>query len=162
MERKEKIARLEELGVEFKKNISNEELDIMLEEAEIEAKAAAAPVAVKKEGEMSASDKASARQNALKLVKCVITPLDDKMKQLPSEMYSVGNKNIGFVKKVVRFGTPTLEPQCIIDLLKEKRALLQQTTEINGKPVTKKVLLPAFAIEELKLTEEEINSVKNK
>lgn len=177
MERKEIIAKLEELGADYKKNAKTEDLVIVLAEAKemkeledaeakIEAKAAKAEVAETVEVEegakkpLSATQKAGARQEAHRLIKCIITPLDDKMKTLPSEMYSVGNRNIGFVKKVVRFGVITPEPKIILDTLKEKKALIQQTMEINGKPVTRKVLSPAFAIQELEFTAEELAEFK--
>lgn len=170
MDRKEKIEALRGMSVDVKGNISNEDLDELYEqtmaEKAIEDKAANAPVAdvepevVDTPKEKTAIEKANDRREAHKMIKCIITPLDDKMKTLPSEMYSVGNKNIGFIKKVVRFGRVTIEPKAIVDVIKEKKALIQQTTEINGKPVTRKVMMPAFSIQELEFTAEELAEFK--
>jgi len=172
MDRQEMMARAEELGLEFKKNISNADLEKLIENAEFEAKEKAIKEAESKAGlEVKPSstkkenviDKKAARREALKLKRVIITPLDERMRTLPSEMYSVGNKNVGFIKKVVRFGVETLEPVIILNHLKEKKALIQQTNMVNGMPVTTKRMAPAFSIQELPdLTEEEFRELKEK
>jgi len=163
MERKDKIAKAEDMGLEFPKNISNDKLDEIIEEAEMLAKEAAYEKPAEKPAEVKKVDKATARKQALLMKRCIITPLDERMRTAPSELYSVGNKNIGFIKKVVRFGVETLEPMIVINNLKEKKALVQQTTVVNGKPKTTKRMGSAFAIEILPdLTKEEIEELKAK
>lgn len=163
MDRKDKIAKATELGLEFPKNISNDKLDELLEEAEMLAKEAQYEKPEVKPDAPKKVDKASARKEALRMRRVIITPLDERMRTAPSELYSVGNKNIGFIKKVVRFGIETLEPQIVLDTLKEKKALIQQTTIVNGRPKTTKRQGAAFAIEYLPdLTKEELEELKDK
>ena len=157
--------RARELGVDFKGQPAKEELEVMVQEAEeakmIADKAAGyetpteeSKTAVKAEISAAAA-KVNARQEALKMTKVKITPLDERMRSLPSEMFSVGNKQLGFIKKVVKFGKPTWEPNVILELLRSKTMLIQQTETVNGKEVTRKVETEAYAIVELPLTDEE-------
>lgn len=163
MDRKEQLAKATELGLEFPKNITDSKLADIIEEAEMLAKEAQFEKPAPKPKEAKKVDKVSARKEALLMKRVIITPLDERMRTSPSELYSVGNKNIGFIKKVVRFGVETLEPQIILNALKEKRTLIQQTTVINGKPVTRKRQGAAFAIEYLPdLTKEELEELKGK
>ena len=169
MERKELIAKAEDMGLEFKGNISTVKLEDLIENAEMEAKANSyempneeSKAQVKTEVK-AVKTKASARQEALLLSKVIITPLDERMRDMPSEMYSVGNKNVGFIKKVVRFGVPTLEPKIILDMLREKKALIQsKTTGPKGQPTIKKRMSPAFSIETLEITEEDLADASKK
>lgn len=164
MERKELIAKAEELGVEFKGNISTIKLEELVEAAEMAAKEATYDKPEPKpEGTTAKVNKGTLRRDALKMIHCIITPLDERQRTLPSEMYSVGNKNLGFIKKVVSFGRPTIEPQIIIQMLKEKRSLIQQTQVVNGIPKTTKREGSAFAIEILPdLTKEEYDIASGK
>jgi len=164
MERKELIAKAEDLGLEFPSNISTIKLEEKVEAAEMAAKEATYDKpASKTEGTVPKVDKGSLRREALRMRHCIITPLDERQRTLPSEMYSVGNKNLGFIKKVVTFGRPTLEPQIIIDNLKERKALIQQTQMVKGVPKTTKREGSAFAIEMLPdLTKEEFEELQAK
>lgn len=166
MSRKEQIAKAEDMGLEFKGNISNDALEELIENAEMAAKEATfekpteESKAVTKKAIGETSGKADARKEALRMIKCVVTPLDERMRDMPSEMFSTGNKQLGFIKKVVRFGVETIEPKVILDTLREKKALIQSKSVVNGKQVVTKRLSPAFSIQELEFTEEELASFK--
>ncbi len=181
MERNNKMARATELGLKFQKNISNEKLDKMIEEAElaktasnekldkateeaeIAAKAASYDTPKPKKEEVGKKKSKITRREALLLKPVIITPLDERMRTLPSELYCVGNGHIGTIKKVVRFNVKTLEPVLILDMLREKRALVQQTVTVKGVDHVVKRQGAAFAIEELPaLTEEELEELTSK
>jgi len=175
MTHKEKIAKAKELGLEFKGNISAEDLDVLLEEAEQEAEILAkaakyetpkAEVAEKLIKEVAkSSDKASAVKESTRMIKVGVTALSSNMREIPSEMYSFGNTRTGFKKQVIKFdGKPRLYYKNIIDMLREKETLLQvNTTNNKGKNVTIKQMSPAFGITpEIPLTEEELTSIIGK
>ena len=64
------------------------------------------------------------QQEKMKLVRCRITNLDPKKKDLPGEIITVANEHLGTVRKFVPFGEVTDNgyhiPQCIYDMLKER------------------------------------------
>ena len=147
------------LGLEIKGNPKKEELEELIriakEEALFAAKEATYEKPVVTEEAKKAPAKADVRKEAMKMSKVIITPLDERMREMPSEMYSVGNSKAGFIKKVVRFNEPTWEPQIILDMLKEKTALIQQKKVVNGKEIVTKRQAAAFAIQPAELTDEE-------
>lgn len=172
MDYKETREKAVELGIEVKGNPKKDELEQMIADKQEELVIAAKAEGYEKPKEefvtkakavvTEAQSKVNARKNALKMVKCIITPLDERMRDMPSEMYSVGNRSVGFIKKVVRFNEETIEPTIILKHLKEKRMLIQQTKVVNGRQVVSKKSAPAFAIQELAFTEEELENFKNK
>jgi len=154
-----------DLGVEFKGQIAKVELEALIaakeeeimmaeKEAQYEKPTEESKAAVKAEVS-EASKKVNARQNAMLMKKVKITPLDERMRSIPSEYFSVGNRHIGFITKVVRFNEPTWEPQIILDTLREKQMVIQESSTVNGKEVTRKKLTEAYAIMEIPLTAEE-------
>lgn len=150
-----------DIGVEFKGQIARDELEALVaakEEEIIMAEKAATyekPNEVTKAVVSEASKKVNARQEALLMKKVKITPLDERLRGIPSEYFSTGNKHIGFISKVVRFNVPTWEPQAILNILREKQMLIQETATVNGKEVVRKRLTEAYAIVEVPLTAEE-------
>ncbi len=169
----------DELGLEYKGNISNVDLEALInesgaeesadEEASMSAKEAKymkpdpeAAVEVKKEV-TAAKKKASARKESMRMVKCIITPLSENMRDMPSEMYSVNALGAGFIKKVVRFNVETIELVTFINFLREKKALLQvKSKNKHGREIVRKQLAPAFSIQEIPLTDEEIDQIEKK
>ena len=177
MERKEKLAYAkDELGLELKGNISNDELDEKIEEAEMLAKDAKAmkPKEPVEDGKVVTKDpvidtakqerakKAAAIKNSTIMEKAIVTPLAQNMREIPSEMYSHLTKN-GTKKQVIKFGKAMPIYKCILDMLDEKQALVQvKTTNNKGKEVTVKQLGKAFMIQRIPLTEEEIAELTSK
>jgi len=104
---------------------------------------------------------------ALALVRCRISNLDPKKADLPGEIITVGNSQIGVVRKFVPFGEQTDNgyhiPKIIYDFLKERRFLNITTHRGKGKGETisvKQQWLPEFSLEVLPpLTKEELEEL---
>lgn len=170
-ERQELFAKADKLGLDYKKNASSDDIAVLIEEAEMAKKAEgydepAEVVAEKAEVKPKSEPKkvsGAKPSNVLKpmkaqkgktlmaanrLIRCIITPLDEAMRTISSEMYSVGSPSTGFVKKVIRFNEETIEPAILVNHLRGKKMLLQQET---GKGVQVKMKrVPAFSIQILK------------
>lgn len=93
------------------------------------------------------------KNKAMALVRIRISCMDPKKQDLPGEIFTVANEYIGTVKKFVPFGEQTDNgfhvPQCILDLLKERKFLAIQTRTVNGQIETKTRWVKEFNIEEL-------------
>ena len=163
MERKDMIAKAKDMGLEFKGNLSNDDLDELIENAELAAKEAQfeKPNEESKKVIKETASKAEKVKQLNEMVIATIIPLDERMRDLPSEMYCVGTKN-GFKKQVIKFNKDVLVFRAIVDMLKEKRALIQSKTTVNGKEVVKKVMSSAFAISTREPTEAELAELGKK
>jgi len=104
--------------------------------------------------------KAMSRQEAMQMVKVRVTPLDEALKGLPSDLYAVANKNIGTVSQVVLFNKPTLVFKVILDSLKATQMAVSGGASGNG--AVEFNLVPAYNIAELSLTEEELATLQGK
>ena len=170
--------RAKELGIDFTGQPSKDDLEkwiteaeaklggidpVAAEEAEAKAKLAAEEAAMAaKEAKFEkpekpvvaqvSANKANPLRNAMKMVKVKITPLDERMRGIPSEVFSVGNKHTGFIKKVVRFNQPTWEPEATLQMLREKTRIIQETEVVNGKEIVRKKQAEAYSITVLPLT----------
>ncbi len=75
------------------------------------------------------------RQDAMRLVRCRITNLDPKKKDLHGEVISVGNRYIGTVKKFIPFGEQTENgyhiPKVLFDELAGREFLHIKTTRVK-------------------------------
>lgn len=161
----------DEMGLEYARNIPTEKLVEMVEaekaareEGAMEAKAAsfATPEPEKDTKKTSAQDKVAAVKESFRMRKCIVTPLDERMREYPSEMFSVGNSKTGFITKVVKFNVETIEPVSILGFLESKQALMQVKTTVNGKEIVRKQFGKAFNIQYLEFTDEEIEKFKSK
>lgn len=105
------------------------------------------------------------QKKALKLVRCRITNLDPKKKDLPGEIITVANEYLGTVRKFVPFGEQTDDgyhlPQCLFDLLQERKFLNIRTVKgPNGTPMVKHEYVREFALEVLPpLTQAELDKL---
>lgn len=174
-EREELIAKAEEIGLEFPKNISTANLQLQVDEKEaelanaaIEAKAAGAKTAdpetskaIAKEVKAEA-DKVSGMRASTQMIKVNITALDPRMREIPSDMFTTMTR-WGTKKQVVKFGKPMLVYKGIVDMLREKQALIQvKSTSSKGREIVTYQMSPAFMIQEIPLTEEELEEIKGK
>lgn len=133
-QREELFDKAIKLGVEFKKNISNDELERLIEDKEMvmskDAEANAVHKELMPEGKVTKPKRVKKvtdpRKSALKMKRCIITPLDHRKRDYSSEVISVGSKATGFIKKAIRFNEETLEPISII------RALRSKTTPVSA------------------------------
>lgn len=95
------------------------------------------------------------RREAMALVRCRITNLDPKKKDLPGEIFCVGNKFIGTVKKFIPYGEVTDDgyhiPKVLFDELESRKFLHIQTSKNkqNGQIQVKTSYAKEFAIEVL-------------
>lgn len=98
-----------------------------------------------------------------RLVRCRITNMDPKDKDLHGEVFTVGNEYIGTIRKFVPYGEATDDgyhiPFCIYQMLEEKRFLNIRTVKDTRTGVnrTEQKWAKKFAIEILEpLTPEEL------
>lgn len=106
------------------------------------------------------------RLENMRLVRCRITNLDPKKKDLPGEIVTVANDYIGTVRKFVPFGEHTEEgfhiEHCLYKMLKNRKFLNIRSTR-DRRTGTQKVSqswAPEFAIEVLPpLTKEELHKL---
>lgn len=92
-------------------------------------------------------------KDAMKLIRCRITNMDPKKKDLQGEIFTVANEYIGTVRRFVPFGEITDDgwhiPQCIFDMMKARKFLNIRTAR-DRRTGTMKVSQswsPEFAIE---------------
>ena len=106
------------------------------------------------------------RLENMRLVRCRITNLDPKKKDLPGEIVTVANDYIGTVRKFVPFGEHTEEgfhiEYCLYKMLKSRKFLNIRSTR-DRRTGTQKVSqswAPEFSIEVLPpLTKEELHKL---
>lgn len=172
MERKELMAKADELGVEFKKNISNADLEDLVvvaeQEAQVEAKAKAIEAKTKdlpKEvvvKESIGQTKARKRKESLRLVRCIVSSMDKDKAELQGEIHGVGSSYTGFIKKFIPFGQEWHVPVIILDVLKQKKMLSTKDRKTPKGVVKETIEVPAYNIVELPpLTTEELADLKD-
>jgi hypothetical protein len=103
----------------------------------------------------------------MKLVRVRITNLDPKKKDLPGEIFTVGNEIIGTVAKYIPYGEVTDEgyhiPQIIFDNLKERKFLDVRSykDKKTGKIKVEQRWATEFAFEVLpQLTPQEVERLR--
>lgn len=153
--------RADKLGITYSNNIGVETLrskiNAVLENQKNEDK------------DLESDDPQKIRQaiynKAMKLVRCQITNLDPKKKDIPGEIITVANPYIGTVRKYIPFGEATIEgyhiPYCIYEFLKNRKFLSIKTRKgSNGQLVVETSWAPEFAITVLpQLTKEELKKL---
>ena len=174
-EREELIEKAEEIGLTFKKNISTVDLQLLVDEKEaelanaaIEAKAAGAKTAdpetskaIAKEVKTEAA-KVSGMRASTEMVKVTITALDPRMREIPSNMFTHMGK-YGTKKQVVKFGKTMFVYKVIVDMIKEKKALIQVNASLGSNQASVEYQMsPAFMVQEIPLTDEELEEIKSK
>jgi len=170
-EREELIAKAGEMGLEFKKNMSTVDLQLLVDEAEqeaadkaIEEKASKAETASVEVSEkiVAEKNKASGMRSSTEMVKVIVTALDPRMREIPSDMFTHMGK-FGTKKQVVKFGKEQLVFKVITDMLAEKKSLQQvKRTSSKGREITTYQMSPAFMIQEIPLTAEELAEIQGK
>jgi hypothetical protein len=153
-----------DMGLEFAGNIKKEELEQLIKDAEeneeIEAKMASYELPKEEVKVDKPAKKVNHRMDAMKLIKCVITPLADSKRNLTHEMFSVGNAQVGFIKKVVSLGVETFEPTIIVKNIKQRKMVVAQKKTVDGKEVIVNKRVPAYNIIEMEITAEDIEAAK--
>lgn len=109
--------------------------------------------------------RARLRRDEMRLIRCRITNLDPKKKDLPGEIYTIANEYLGTVRKFIPFGEQTDEgyhiPFCLFKMLRDRKFLHIRTIKgPNGTPAVKHEYVREFAIEELPpLTQAELDKL---
>lgn len=162
-ERSTLMDRARKLGLEFSNNIGTDTLrdrvNAVLEPEEVNPLEEEKPV--KQE-----TLRQKQQREQLKLIRCRITNLDPKKKDLQGEIITVANEYIGSIRKFVPFGEVTENgyhiPYVIYKMLK-KRQFLQIRTRRDkrtGTEIVENQYVREFAIEVLEpLTPEEIKDL---
>lgn len=156
------------LGISVKGNPKKEELELAIEEKldeQMLAAKAATYESIPPEEKVVAPEvseavqKANNRRDAYLMVKCIVTPLREEHRTLPSELFCIASSTVT-IKKVVTFNKTTLEPSAILNHLREQTMPVYTKFFVDGKEYTKTELVPAYNIKELDFTEEELEAVK--
>lgn len=174
MDRKEMIAEAESLGLEFKKNISNEALETLLSENDPDAelnKAAKEAEArnkklveeatpIKSKAASLGNVKAQARKDAMKLIRCVVTAMDKDKAELSGEIISAGNSMTGMVKKFIPFGKEWHIPQILVDTLKDKKMWTTTDRRTAKGTIKENTEISAYNVQVLgDLSQDELNRI---
>ena len=174
MTRDEMKAKAEEMGLEFKGNISNDALaeliglsdenteDVDLAKLEAEAEAKIAPTATKKPNDARSIErtKAEARKEATKLVRAIVTPMDKDKAELAGEIFSCGNSMTGMIKKFIPFGKEWHIPKIIVDTILEKTLWTTRDRRTSKGIVKDDIEIKAYSVNILPdLTQEELNRI---
>ncbi len=186
-ERQEMMAKAEEMGLTFKKNISNDDLRDLVEysvddtavdalAAELAKKAEAdekakqeildakkAEASAKKAEKLSEGQvKAKARKEAMRLVRCIVTTMDKDKSELNGEIFSASNSFTGFVKKMVPFNQEWHVPSIILDVIQDKKMLATKVRKTPKGDIKENIEIPAYSINILPaLTQQELDALKH-
>lgn len=145
-------AQATEMGIQFHANIGVEAL-----KARIAARKAEAPAEPLSENDLIRK----MREEALKLVRVIVTPMDVLKKDYPGEILSVSNSVLGTVKKLVLFNEPYHLPQILVDELREKKCQVFTSRKDNNNLIREAKLINAYGIQVLPpLTEQELEDLR--
>ena len=98
------------------------------------------------------------RMESMKLVKVIVTSMDQTKKDYPGEVFTVSNAVIPTIKRFVPFGVETHVEKILLDVIKDKQCLqLVEDSQAKIKGMKKKKIIRAYAVQELpQLTAEEL------
>jgi len=105
------------------------------------------------------------RQQALRLVRIRVTNMNPLKGNLKGEIFSVGNSQIGFIKKFVPYNAEAgwHVPQIILTHMQEKKYMTHFEVKVGNKKIKKHRLVPELAIEILPpLTAAELQELKQR
>lgn len=158
MTREELKAKAEELGIEYKSNISTEKLLELVSGDVVVTKEVKkeTPAIAKTEGQI----KAEARKAALELIRVIVTPMDVDKKELAGEIISCGNSFTGMIKKFVYFNTEWHIPKIIYETLRDKKTRVVKDVKVNSMRVQRDEEIPGYSIQVLPpLTQAELDEL---
>lgn len=103
------------------------------------------------------------REDALKMVRIILTCMDPAKKSFDGEIFQVANSLVGTLKRYVPFGVEWHVPQMMLNMINEKE--YQTFTEVKRGPVetSEGRLVKAYAVNILDpLTEEELKDLEQR
>lgn len=175
-ERIEKEQKLKEFGVEFKSNISNADLDKLMEESfsqlerfdfstdEPTPDEEHIPEDAEEEAPPVEEKELTTQQKMFLLKRCIVTDLHPAETDTASILMSVGNEKYGIVRRVIPFNVPWHIPQIIYNEL--KRAVIRKTKKVSDSNAVggvryENVFVPRFGISDLDpLSDEELKELR--
>jgi hypothetical protein len=108
---------------------------------------------------------AKRKQDALRLVRIRVTNMNPLKGNLKGEIFSVGNSQLGFIKKFVPYNAEQgwHVPQIILSHMQEKKYMSHFEVKVGNKKIKKHRLVPELAIEILPpLTAQELQDLKQR
>ena len=152
------------MGVQFSPNIGIETLRERIkaklegetkgkdaEEAEESEAVVTSDEAPSKPAKVYANKRAKMRAEELKLVRLRITNLNPNKKDLPGEIFTVGNRTLGVIKKYIPYGEATENgyhvPYIMYKQLRDREFLNIKTKKVNGKIRVETSMAREFALE---------------
>jgi hypothetical protein len=115
--------------------------------------------------ETAAEAKLRRKQEALRLVRIRMTSMNPSKANMKGEIFSVGNAELGMIKKYVPFNAEQgwHVPNIILEEIRQRKFINHFEVKIDGKNVNRHRLIPEYAIEILPpLTETELNELKQR
>lgn len=105
---------------------------------------------------------ADTRKESMKLVRVIVTSMDQTKKDYPGEVFTVSNAVIPTIKRFVPFGIETHVEKILLDVIKDKQCLqLVEDSQAKIKGMKKKKIIRAYAVQELpQLTAEELEELR--
>lgn len=105
-----------------------------------------------------------AREDATKLIRCIVTCMDPMKKNYEGEIFTSGNSVIGTVRKMIPFGKEYHVPQILFNMLKEKKyQTFSEIKDDKGRKIKRGQMLPAYALNILPdLTAKEIKAIADR
>jgi hypothetical protein len=115
--------------------------------------------------ETPAQLKAKRKQDCLRLVRIRVACMNPVKANMKGDIFSVGNSEIGMIKKFVPFNAEQgwHVPNMILQEMRNKKFVSHYDVKIGNKVVTKNKLIPEYSIEILDpLTPEELKDLANR
>lgn len=115
--------------------------------------------------ETPAQLKAKRKQDCLRLVRIRVACMNPVKANMKGDIFSVGNSEIGMIKKFVPFNAEQgwHVPNMILQEMRNKKFVSHYDVKIGNKVVTKTKLIPEYSIEILDpLTPEELKDLANR
>jgi len=133
----------------------NESLGIV-EEVAPEAKAAIV--------ETKAARKKRVKDEATKLIRCRVTCMDPQFKDYQGQIFSVGNRTVGTLRKFVMFGVDYHVPQMMLNMIQRKQfQSFSNGKDSRGRPQKLTSKQKTYAVEILEpLTEQELKDLSQR
>lgn len=156
---------LDSLGVTYHPNTGIEKLKTLLAKATVNEKEEIVSTKETKSEETKSETKLTPMQEATRLIRVIVTPVDPLKKLSQGEIFTVSNDVIGTIRKYIAFNTEDgyHVPKIILDMLKEKKYTAIIQTKGSGDTKTTTRELPAFNIVELEpLTQKELDALAAK
>ena len=140
--------RADDMGIEYSPRIGVDAL-----RDKVNAKLTAAP-------EVAESKFSAHRNEALKLVRVIITNLNPSKKEYEAEYFRAGNSVIPTVSRLVPFEVETHVEQILLNHIKTRKYAFVKTFRKDGKDVSERLLRNEFQVEVLPaLTKEELENL---